>query len=124
MIFRNPDKVDPFNSDCVQAGSNILQELLINDELKSSVIPDYILHSSKSDSSMSKMKDLKIKFSRESGEAEEREKKPLICENSIQDAMSPFKHTSKEGRLPPRSSSNVNVIVHKVFFYVVGGYKE
>ncbi|GFU25937.1 uncharacterized protein NPIL_102941 [Nephila pilipes] len=119
MIYRNSDKND---HEYGQSSSNILQELLINDELKCSVLPDYVLNSSKSDSCGSKVKDMRIKLQRDSSTHEEimkgeGRKNSLMCKISIQDAMSSYKQGLKkdEGKLFHRNSSNMDATIRKVF---------
>ncbi|GFY42040.1 uncharacterized protein TNIN_14001 [Trichonephila inaurata madagascariensis] len=118
MIYRNSDKSD---HEYGQNSSNILQELLINEELKSSVLPDYVLNSSKSDSCGSKVKDMRIKLQRDSTCEEmmkgEGRKNSLMCKISMQDAMKSYNQGMKkdERNSSHRNSTNMDATIRKVF---------
>ncbi|GBN18997.1 hypothetical protein AVEN_190386-1 [Araneus ventricosus] len=119
LAFRSSDKADSHTMECGQSSSNILQELLINDELKGSLRPDYILNSSKIDNNTSKVKDMKIKLQRESSAHEEMvkgegRKNPLVCKISLQDVV--FSYKKDEGKPRKSSFSNMDAAIRKMFF--------
>ncbi|XP_055944962.1 uncharacterized protein LOC129975773 isoform X2 [Argiope bruennichi] len=109
LAFRCVDKADSHTVECGQSSSNILQELLINDELKGSVLPDYILNSSKTDTIASKIKDMKMKFQRESS----------ACEGTVKGdgRKNPwFQFKKDEGKSRKNSFSNMDIAIRKIFF--------
>ncbi|KFM83110.1 M-phase phosphoprotein 8, partial [Stegodyphus mimosarum] len=132
--FRSHDKADNFNNmDCIQSSSNILQELLINEELKGSVLSDYVSNSgaSKSESdkaisSVPKNKDL-IKKLKTSGcdetiKIEMRKNQPLMYRITIHDKTkaiySPLKQgskTSSETSVFKSSKFQMEAAVKKLF---------
>lgn len=119
MIYRNSDKSD---HEYGQSSSNILQELLINDELKGSVLPDYVLNSSNSDSCESKVKDMRIKLQRDSSTLEEMmkgegRKNSLMCKISMQDAMKSYNQGMRkdERNSSYRNSASMDATIRKVF---------